>query len=177
MFERLNRKEIASFVIFIISLIVSIVSLVIGCNSPDKSINSEDSNKAKLVISRTGTLYVFDSSKNELSDKEITITVSYAAIACGCPQWFETKYNNVDFLEGVERFYLEPVNKSLTNANGLWDGEHLPFILKLTGRFSKEKEIPLTYHLKDEPEKARIFWYDTITVISPSYHKNNRSQL
>ena len=99
---------------------------------------------------------------------KIEITVSYAAIACGCPQWFETKFKNVKFLEGVERFYVEPVSKDVINANGLWDGKHLPFTLKITGQFSEEKALPITYHTKGEPEKARIFWYDKITVVSPS---------
>ncbi len=154
-----------------LTLITSIIQLVIGCGNPDKSNNIEDSSSKSnttTVIASKDTLNVFDSSKNELPDTIITITVSYAAIACGCPQWFETKFENVDFLEGVERFYLEPVNKDLINANTLWDGEHLPLTLKITGRFSQEKGLPVTYHTKGEPEKARIFWYDKITVVPPS---------
>jgi hypothetical protein len=111
------------------------------------------------------TLSFVDSSKNELSNKEVTITVSYAAIECGCPQWFETRFKDV---EGAERFYLEPVSKDLINANGLWDGEHLPLTIKITGTFSKDKEIPVSYHTKGVPEKAKIFWYNKITIISPS---------
>ena len=157
-----------------LTLIISIINLVIGCSSPDKSNNTEDSSKSKataVVISKD-TFYVKDTSKNETTGKTITINVSYAAIECGCPQWFEAKGKNVAYLEGVERFYLEPTSKDLINANHLWDGEHLPLTLKVTGRFSKEKEIPPTYNIKDEPEKARIFWYDKITIVSPSYRKN-----
>jgi hypothetical protein len=151
-----------------IALIISLFNFVISCSSPDKSINTENSTKTKVIsaMSDKDTLNVLGS--NELSDTTITITVSYAAIECGCPQWFETKFKDVKFLEGVERFYLEPVNKDLINANALWDGEHLPLTLKITGRFSKGKEIPITYHTKGEPEKARVFWYDKITVVSPS---------
>lgn len=121
-----------------LSLIISIIQLVVGLGRP------------------------------EPSGKTITITVSYAAIECGCPQWFETKFKNVKFLKGVERFYLEPVNKDLKNSNDLYDGEHLPLTVKVTGRFSSNKEAPVTYHTKGTPEKARIFWYDKITVVSPS---------
>lgn len=158
-----------------IALIISIFNLVIGCSSPANSINKEDSSKIKVipVISGKDTLSVLDSAKKKLSDKTITITFSYAAIACGCPQWFETKFKDVKFLEGVERFYLEPADSNLLNANNLWDGEHLPLTLKVTGRFSKEKLLPRTYGIKGEPEKARIFWYDKITVVSPSSHKVN----
>ncbi|WP_316793740.1 hypothetical protein [Pedobacter frigoris] len=68
-------------------------------------------------------------------------------------------YLNLGF---VERFYLEPTNKTLVNANDLWDGQTLPLTLKLVGRFSKDKELPKTYNTKTTPEKARIFWYDKI---------------
>jgi hypothetical protein len=149
-----------------IALIISIFNLVIGCSNSDKSGNAEDNNNTMPVISSKDT-GVLDSSKNELPGDTITITVSYAAIACGCPQWFETKFKDVKFLEGVERYYLEPTDSSLINANKLWDGKHLPLTLKVTGKFSKEKEIPPTYNIKDEPEKARIFWYNKITVVSP----------
>jgi hypothetical protein len=151
-----------------ITLIIAIFNLVIGCSNPDKSSNTEDGSKAIPVILGKDTLYDPDSLRNEFSGKTITITVSYAAIEGGCPQWFEAKYKDVKFLEGVERFYVEPVSKGLINANDLWDGEHLPLTLKVTGRFSNEKEIPITYHTKGIPEKARIFWYDTITVVPPS---------
>jgi len=154
-------------------LIISIIHLVIGCSSLDKASNIEDTSKSKAtsVILNKDTSYIQNSSKSEFSGKTITLTLSYTAIECGCPQWFETKFKNVKFLEGVERFYLEPVNKDLINANKLWDGEHLPLIIKVTGRFSKEKEAPITYHTKGAPEKARIFWYDKITVVSPSSNR------
>lgn len=158
-----------------LSIVILIVNFIVGCYSSDKSSNNEDKirHKSAAFITGKNSFYIQDTSKKELSDKKINITVSYAAIACGCPQWFETKYKNVKFLEGVERYYLEPTDTSLLNANNLWDGEHLPLTLKLTGRFSKGKETPPTYHIKDEPEKARIFWYDKITVVFPSYRKND----
>ncbi len=137
-----------------LSLIISMIQFVIGYGSP--------------VPLSNDTLYKQDPSKNEITDKVITITVSYAAIACGCAHWFETKYKKIPFLDGVERFYLEPTDSSLLIANKLWDGVHLPLTLKVTGRFSKEKRLPPTLGIKDEPEKARIFWYDRITVVSPA---------
>lgn len=151
-------------------LIVSIIQLSVGCGSHDKTGNNEDNNtvSATSIVSKDTVL---NASTNKLFGKIITITFSYAAIECGCPQWFETKAKNVKFLEGVERFYLEPVSKELINANNLWDGVHLPLVVKVTGRFSKEKEMPVTYHTKGAPEKGRIFWYDKITVVTPSSGK------
>ena len=150
-----------------IAFIILLFNLVIGCNSPDNLINLKDGDNAKAK-SHKDTFQTLDSVKKELSDTIFTIRVSYAAIECGCPQWFETKFKDVKFLEGIERFYLEPANKGLINANALWDGEHLPLTLTVTGRFSKQKEIPTMHHTKGKPEKARIFWYDKITVVSPS---------
>lgn len=149
-----------------LSLIIAIIQLAVDCGSPVKSGNTTDSSKFKATAVISSKHASSDSSKKEFFDKTITITVSYAAIECGCPQWFETKFKDVKFLEGVDRFYLEPVSKDLINVNDLWDGEHLPLIVKVTGRFSKGKEIPITYHTKGAPEKARIFWYDKITVVS-----------
>lgn len=145
-----------------IVLMISIFNLVTGCSSSDESSNAKDISKDTLAISRRDTLTFVDSSKNKLP-KEVTITVSYAAIECGCPQWFETRFKG---MKDVERFYLEPINKDLINANSLWDGEHLPLTIKITGKFSKEKEAPVSYHTKGVPEKARIFWYEKITVLS-----------
>jgi hypothetical protein len=152
------------------SLIITIIQLIVGCESPDKSNTSENVSKDVSVVSGKDT--VRDFSHNELSGKAITITVSYAAIECGCAHWFETKFANVKFLKGVERFYLEPADISLLNANDLWDGEHLPLTVKVTGIFYKEKELPKNYNAKGESEKARIFWYDKITVVSSSSNKS-----
>lgn len=104
----------------------------------------------------------------QLQTVDTTITVSLAAIECGCPQWFETKFGNKSFLKDVERFYVEPMNKTLVNANALWDGQSLPLVLKLVGRFSKNKEFPDTYNTKTTPERARIFRYSKIIIVSNS---------
>lgn len=145
-----------------LSLTISIIALSF-CSS-EKSRNTELSGKFKATsaITSKDTFYIQDTPKNEVTGKTITITVSYSAIECGCAQWFETKFENVKFLEGVERFYLEPTDASLLNANDLWDGEHLPLTVKVTGRFSKGKETPISYHIKGAPEKARIFWYEKV---------------
>ena len=121
-------------------LIISMIQ-VVGCGSHGNSSDVKDSGKSKAspIVLNSDTLYKQNSSKSEVSGKSITITVSYAAIACGCAHWFETKYENVKFLEGVERFYLEPTDTGLLKANDLYDGEHIPLTLKLTGRFSREK--------------------------------------
>jgi hypothetical protein len=129
--------------------------------------------KKKRVIERMNS----DSTSLALSDsiklylKFSTLTVSYAAIECTCPQWFESRFKDIEYLEGVEKFYLEPQHSGIINANDLWDGTHLPFTVKVHGTFSIQKELPKGYSPKSIPEKARVFVYDSIMVIEPSKSK------
>lgn len=117
-----------------------------------------------MPYKHTGSWAPFHLTESSTPGDRVTVSVSYAAIECGCPQWFETKFKDVPYLKEVERFYLEPTNKELLNANKLWDGEHIDFTLNLAGRFSKEKESPVTYNVKGPIEKARIFWCDEIRI-------------
>lgn len=131
-----------------------------------------NSKRMDLMYISSGDLFQAASRTTQTSararkdPKTISITVSYAAIECGCPQWFETKFKKRLFLRGIERFYLEPTNKTLINANDLWDGQTLPLTLKVVGSFSESKEAPRTYNTKGSPEKARIFWYKSIIIVS-----------
>ncbi len=154
-------------------LITLFIYMLLSCSSHENLSGVEGKGKFAPIVANYDSLNPQDTMRNKLSGKKITITVSYAAIACGCPQWFESKFKNVKFLKGVERFYLEPTDKSLTHANALWNGVDLPFEVEVTGTFSKEKELPITYSSKEMPEKARIFWYEKITVLSPSGGKRD----
>lgn len=148
--------------------LINVISflLVLGCgysSTPDnvkKDLTYKTAkNSLQVVNSPTQTLV-------KLRVETVTITVSYAGISCGCPQWFETKFKKKKFLSGVERFYLEPTSKTLMNANDLWDGQTLPLTLKLIGGFSKGQELPKTHTTKTSLEKARVFRYDKIMIIS-----------
>ncbi len=150
-----------------------IMHVLLSCGSHEQLRSEERKGKSAPIVANYDSLNPQDTMRNKLSGKKITITVSYAAIACSCPQWFESKFKSVKFLKGVERFYLEPINKSLTHANALWNGVDLPFMVEVTGTFSKEKELPRTFSNKETPEKARIFWYEKITVLSPSGGKRD----
>jgi hypothetical protein len=156
-----------------ITIIIQLVVLMYCCCDQGVSIKAKDRSKinGKSALYGKDTFVLSKPTNIELTDSIMTLTVSYAAIECGCPQWFETRYGKIPFLEGVEKFYLEPINEKLVNANDLWDGQNLPLTVKVVGRFSKVKGVPVTYHVKGEPEKARIFWYNKITHISPVYRR------
>ncbi len=144
------------------NIIISLM-ITLGCWYSD--ISNRD-RKDLPDTPKKGSYQMAISVRKPSDAKTISITASYAAIECGCPQWFETKFKKQPFLKGVERFYLEPTNKTLINANDLWDGQTLPLTLKLVGRFSEKKGEPRTYHTKATPEMARIFWYDKIVIVS-----------
>lgn len=141
-----------------------------GCKNDEKSTIIYKNYDSNVVIGAVGkeNIYTQDTSLKKMSKRKITITVSYAAISCSCPQWFETKYKDVKYLDGVERFYLEPLDTTLLNSNNLWDGEHLPLTVKVTGEFTNEQFPPNVFGNKGKMEKARVFWYDKISIVSPT---------
>jgi len=100
--------------------------------------------------------------------KNTVITVAYGAVACTCAQWVIYPTQNREYI------YLERTNKRLIDANDLWDGAHLPLLLKLTGSFYKNKGIPPNYReVKGSPDSARIFKYRKIEILS-TYFRNKK---
>lgn len=64
-----------------------------------------------------------------------------------------------------ENIYLERENGKIQNVNKLWDGETLPFKVKLTGKFKAGKGIPKDFPTKGEPKAAKIFVYSQVDVL------------
>jgi hypothetical protein len=107
--------------------------------------------------------YLID--KGPLSGKTKTLNVSYAAIMCPCPQWFETKYAG-DTINDFSYFYLEPDNSDLVDADTLFNGEFFPIHITVTGQFYTKKGYPSNYFpTKGNPEPARVFKYAEIKII------------
>jgi len=162
----------------LLKITISVIHVSFGYHSFERPNMTVSGKKATITTTISEkSRYKQTSTKNvslnkiQTSGKKVTITVSYAAIECGCPQWFESKLKKGKVLEEAEYFYLEPTNKRLKSANGLWDVKNLPLTLKVTGRFSPKKEMPITYYTKGIPERARIFWYDNITIVSQLHSK------
>jgi len=103
--------------------------------------------------------------KQKTGSKTETITVSFNAIACTCAQWTETKYNNNQ--NNREYIFIERANDSFIDADSLWDGEHLPLTLKLTGQFISQSGYPKNYSpTKGSPDPAKVFQYNSIKIVS-----------
>lgn len=98
-------------------------------------------------------------------DDSIEITLSYAARSCSCPQWFESKHQEINYLEGVELFYVQPFSKEILNINDIWDGKSLPFTVKLVGYFQAEKSIPEQANKNKGYEAAITFIYSDFQVL------------
>ena len=92
---------------------------------------------------------------NGIKQKEII--ASYSAISCPCAQWKVEGEN--------ENVYLERQNGTIQDVNKLWDGESLPFKVKLKGKFKTGKGIPKDFPTKGERKAAKIFVYSQVEVL------------
>lgn len=93
----------------------------------------------------------------------VTIEVYYGGVLCPCAQWVP---NIKAPLKEREHIYLERGNPSLPDANTLWDGEHLPFKLRLKGRYKPGKGLPEGVDWpRGNPDPARVFRYTSLTVL------------
>ena len=103
--------------------------------------------------------------KGLLTGQTKTLNVSYAAIMCTCPQWFETKYTG-DTINNIEYFYLEPANSKIIQADTLFIGEYFPVKVSVTGQFYNKKGYPKGYFpAKGDPELSKVFRYDKIKIV------------
>jgi len=104
----------------------------------------------------------------KLENKTLVITVSYGAIACECAQWMLVKNKGER-----EYIFLEPASKQLINARHIWDGNHLPLQLRLTGKFYIGTGFPENYKLeKGGDDPAKVFRYDKIEILTPYFKKH-----
>ena len=112
------------------------------------------------------SLLFFTASAPEGNDSPVnskTLLLSYNAVSCNCAQWSAT---NADKNKLTEYIYLERANSQLIDANKLWDGEHLPLHVKVSGRYLQGVGVPKDYsQTKGKAEPARIFRYEKITVL------------
>lgn len=120
------------------------------------------------VTSSTGTIKLSKRWMQPAIVKDTAITVSYGVVSCTCAQWI------IFTKQAREYIYLEPADKRLINADGIWDGGHVPLRLKVIGSFYKHKGIPPNYReLKGSPDSARIFKYRKIEILS-AYFRNKK---
>lgn len=137
---------------------------IFSCTSSKDEPKGEEST---TVPNKTADANVpdFAVDKGSLTGKTVRLDVSYAAIECTCPQWFETKEMN-DTAYGRHYFYLEQGEDGIVYADTLFDGNNLPIQLVLTGQFYTRKGYPKNYQpTKGEPEPARVFRYEKVEII------------
>ena len=130
--------------------------------------NEENLEKAKVFRYTEFRINTFD-NKQKVNNRTQTISVIYNAIACTCAQWTETKYDS-KMIGNRKYLYLERANNNIIDADSLWNGEHLPLTLQLTGRFISESGYPKNYSpTKGNPDPAKVFQYDNIKIISKKW--------
>lgn len=94
-----------------------------------------------------------------------SMTLTYNGIGCTCAQWSESRFDK-DTAERI-RYWLEPANKELMNADTLYNGTDLPVQIRVTGQVVTEYGFPLFVNLDKagQEEAGRVFRYTKIELL------------
>ena len=139
---------------------------------PKGTIEMEES-MPKAKVFRYSKIEVIDKPNFKADTKIETLTLIYNAISCTCAQWSETRFSNE--IEQKKYYWLEQANEKLINADTLFNGEHLPVIIKVTGQFVTENGFPKRELAKvGQDEAGRVFRYTKIEIIQNGQKKNGR---
>ena len=111
---------------------------------------------------------------NKLEEKEETIELTYIAWTCDCANWTSIeelkKYNpdNSDDSLAKISIFIEhaDISQALPDTIG-YTGD----IIKLTGKFYKEKGFPKDYKSFENPDKARVFRYTSYKIVKSTYNE------
>ncbi len=114
------------------------------------------------------------SKQNSLSKKEEIIELRYIAWACDCANWateedLEKYSGNFDDSLAYHSIFIEPANQSLALPDTLNYGND---VIRFTGQFYTKRGFPKGYKSHQDPDKARVFRYDTYEVIESNYRKS-----
>lgn len=125
----------------------------------------------KAKVFRYTEIEVIDKPNFKPESKIETLTLTYNAIACTCAQWSESKFDNNPG-ERI-RYWLEPSNEKLINADTLFNGENLPVQIKVTGQIVSENGFPKRNLSKvGQDEAGKVFRYTKIEVLKSGRKKN-----
>ncbi len=125
----------------------------------------------KARVFRYTEIQVIDKPNFKPNSKVQTLTLSYNAISCTCAQWSEPQFDNNP--EKRARYWLEPSNQNLINADTLFDGENLPVQIKVTGQIVSENGFPKRNLSKvGQDEAGKVFRYTKIQVLKNGQKKN-----
>ncbi len=151
--------------------IIFFISSGIACNKNQKD-DSQDRDRAKhRVISdpkmqkKYTEFKVPDKPASKSGSKIQTLILNYNAIACTCAQWSTS--DKEEKIGKKNYYWLEPADKSLIDADHLFDGTHLPVKIKVTGQVITEKGFPKNKNLSkvNEKESGKVFRYTKIEVL------------
>lgn len=109
----------------------------------------------------------------KLTEKTVTIEVTYINWACDCADFIEVKYynDNPDYVAKEEDcIFIEPANNDKKIPEEYYENGHFEYYLRLTGQFYKDKGIPNSYDRKTvgnlgKPKKSRVFRYYNFELV------------
>lgn len=162
--------------------LLAVVVALAGCTSPTPrhELQANSSLGIGPVVPHDTLNCHFYNHPQTLEDKETIIDVELVQGAHGAC-WMllsdflkmpviedDTNYLQQKFIE-VHTFYLEEDTTAFTSKDESEPLYHYHsefyFVLRLTGRFYKEKGFPWQYSNKEDSEPARVFKYRTIKVL------------
>jgi len=136
-------------------------------------LTEEPLDKAKVF--RYTAMEVVDKYNFKPDSKIETLTLTYNAIACTCAQWSESRFDK--YPDKRIRYWLEPANEKLINADTLFNGENLPVQIKVSGQIISENGFPKRDLAKVGQEEAgKVFRYTTIEVLKNGQKKGATKQ-
>lgn len=138
---------------------------------PKGTIETEE-HLEKAKVFRYTDLEIIDNPEFKPKSKLQTLTLTYNAIACTCAQWSESKFDNIS--DKKVRYWLEPSNQNLINADTLFNGNNLPVQIKVTGQIVCESGFPKRQNLSKvgQDEAGKVFRYTKIEVLKIGTKKN-----
>jgi len=128
----------------------------------------------RLLISTIVLTFLISCSEvgtNKLEEKEETIELTYIAWACACANW--APIEEIEKHPGISGdsladlcIYIEHADKSPALPDTICASGD---IIKLTGKFYKEKGLPKDVRLIENPDKARVFRYTNYEIVKSNY--------
>jgi hypothetical protein len=126
----------------------------------------------KGKVFRYTKIKIIDKPNFQPNTKVQALTLNYNAIACTCAQWSES--NNAGKPDKRKYYWLEPANKSLVDADTLFNGVNLPIKIKVTGQIVSERGFPRRALSKvGQNEAGIVFRYTKIDVLEHGEKKND----
>jgi len=106
---------------------------------------------------------IFEKDIEYPAKNDTTLTLSYQAIACPCPQWAEDHVHDEELKD--HSYYLEPASDKLIKADTLFDDLNLPVKILVTGQVVTESGYPWGFNYEKGGKGGKVFRYTKLKIL------------